>query len=180
MASTRAVWGALLGLAVGNAAGLGYLVHLQNERLEAVTRELVLLRDELRAPARGPGPAASGVAPLVVQAPTVQAPRPEEVAHLVVAMLEERGLVQPPDDAREPPRTPPSATAEQVAAQGAAQQVVERILAAREVRPEDVSALRQQYAAMRPEDAFALRARLAAAINRQELRIPSEPTFRMP
>ena len=151
--------------------------------------ELVLLRDELRAPARGPGPVASGAAPLVVQAPAVQGSRPEEVAHLVVAMLEERGLVQPPDDAREPSRAPHSATAEQVAAQGVAQQAVERILAAREVRPEDVSALRQQYAAMRPEDVFALRARLAAAINRQEAPnplgallpdavVPSPPTSR--
>jgi len=156
-------------------SGALWLSHArQAERLEAVERELAGLREEVRAAnarASSPPPAA-----VVAPGPAAPAPvvPPEAFAARVAELLEERLRAQAARQG-EPaaPKPPPALAPEKQPALSKAQRMVDAVLSAGVMRPEDVTELRATLAELGPSaEGHALRQRLIVASNRGELKLP--------
>jgi len=146
----------------------------QGERVAALEREVAGLREEVRAAMVrvSPPPAQAGVT-CAPSGPVPWVP-PEAFAARVAELLAERLKAQearPLETAV--PKPPPPLPPEKQPALAKAQHLVDTVLAAGVLRPEEVAELRNALLELGPSnEAHALRQRLIVATNRGELKLP--------
>lgn len=161
--------GALLALAGAQAYG-----NLrQGERFEALSQELSLLREELRAERTRKVPMASTATTSPAPAPAPFVP-PEVIAAHVVQLLEQRQLTRPAAQTQaEPSRPLPPPSPEVRTTLDRAQRLADSVLATGIMRPEDAAELREALNRLGPmEEAHAIRQRFIVASNRGQLQLP--------